>query len=197
MYTILMYSWCRTSRPDNARKLLKEMIDQGIEPNIVTYNILFNGLCRHVSLHPETRFDRTIHSAEEVLKEMQRRCIQPEITSYSIVLHVYSRAHKSEWTLCKFRAMREQGISPSIATYTSVVKCLTSCGRLDNAYGLLDEMSNNGIQPAPATINCFFKEYFGRKDVNSALKLYHKMKDPGSFDIHTYHILLRMFIKLE
>lgn len=197
MYTVLISGWCKTSRPDFARKLLEEMIDRGIEPNIITYNTLLNGLCRNVSLHPETRFDRTIHSAEELLKEMQRRGIQPDMTSYSIVLHVYSRAHKPELTLCKFRTMREQGISPSIATYTSVVKCLASCGRLDDAYELLDEMSTNGIQPAPATYNCFFKEYFGRKDVDAALKLYHKMKDTGSFDIHTYHILLRMFIKLE
>ncbi|KAF3334472.1 pentatricopeptide repeat-containing protein [Carex littledalei] len=123
MYTILISGWCKTSRPDFARKLLEEMIDRGIEPNIITYNTLLNGLCRNVSLHPETRFDRTIRSAEELLKEMQRRGIQPDTTSYSIVLHVYSRAHKPELTLCKFRAMREQGISPSIATYTSVVKC--------------------------------------------------------------------------
>ncbi|KAJ1685564.1 hypothetical protein LUZ63_016954 [Rhynchospora breviuscula] len=197
MYTVLIYGWCRTSQLDRATKLLDEMIDRGIEPNIVTYNTLLNGICRHVSLHPETRFDRTIKSAEELLMEMRRRGIQPDVTSYSIVLHVYSRAHKPELTLCKFRAMKEQGISPSIATYTSVVKCLTSCGRLEDAYELLDEMSNNGIQPAPATYNCFFKEYFGRKDVNTALNLYQKMKGTGSFDIHTYHILLRMFIKLE
>uniref|UniRef100_A0A0D3GZJ5 Pentacotripeptide-repeat region of PRORP domain-containing protein n=1 Tax=Oryza barthii TaxID=65489 RepID=A0A0D3GZJ5_9ORYZ len=154
----------------------------------------------HASLHPDYRFDRTVRAAEDLLKEMHQRGIEPDVTSYSVILHVYSRAHKPELCLCMFRSMKERGICPTVATYTSVIKCLASCGRLDDAESLLDEMASEGVCPSPATYNCFFKEYRGRKDVNGALQLYNKMKAPGSPatpDIHTYNILLGMFIKLN
>ncbi|KAJ3671831.1 hypothetical protein LUZ60_007910 [Juncus effusus] len=197
MYTILISGWCKMNRADMARKLLEEMISKQIEPNIITYNTLLNGLCRNASLHPTTRLERTVNCAEELLEEMRNRGIQPDVTSYSILLHVFSRAHLPEIVIKKFDEMRELGISPSLVTYTSVIKCLVSCGRLNHAYELLDEMSCNGISPQAATFNCFFKEYFGRKDVESALTLYNKMKNESVFDIHTYNILLRMFINLE
>ncbi|KAL5204377.1 hypothetical protein ABZP36_009248 [Zizania latifolia] len=200
MYTVLIYGWCKVNRNDMAQKFLKDMIDHGIEPNLVTYNILLNGICRNASLHPDYRFDRTVRAAEDLLKEMHQRGIEPDVTSYSVILHVYSRAHKPELCLCMFRSMKGRGICPTVATYTSVIKCLASCGRLEDAERLLDEMATEGVCPSPATYNCFFKEYRGRKDVNGALQLYKKMKAPGSPttpDIHSYNILLGMFIKLN
>ncbi|KAM3334275.1 hypothetical protein ACQJBY_028984 [Aegilops geniculata] len=200
MYTILIYGWCKVNRSDMSQKFLKDMIDHGIEPNIVTYNILLNGICRHASLHPDNRFDRTVNAAENLLKEMSDRGIEPDVTSYSIILHVYSRAHKAELCLCMFRSMKDRGICPTVATYTSVIKCLASCGRLEDAEKLLGEMVSEGVCPSPATYNCFFKEYRGRKDVSGALELYNKMKAPFSPtapDIHSYNILLGMFIKLD
>ena len=79
------------NRHEMAQKFLKEMIDRGVEPNVVTYNVLLNGICRRASLHPDNRFDRTIHAAAGLLNEMCSRGIEPDVTSYSIILHVYSR----------------------------------------------------------------------------------------------------------
>ncbi|XP_058103575.1 pentatricopeptide repeat-containing protein At2g13420, mitochondrial-like [Magnolia sinica] len=170
--------------------------------NIVTYNVLLNGLCRKSSLHPETRFERTIQAAENLFEEMQRRGVEPDVTSYSIVLHVYSRAHKPDLSLWKLGLMKESGISPTVATYTSVIKCLCSCGRLEDAEKLLDEMVGNDVCPSAATYNCFFKEYRGRKDADSALKLYRKVREllisePSILSINSYNILVGMFSKLD
>ncbi|KAL6646569.1 hypothetical protein ACP70R_018177 [Stipagrostis hirtigluma subsp. patula] len=57
-----------------------------------------------------------------------------------------------------------RSVYPTVATYTSVIKCLASCGRLEDAEILLDEMATERVCPSPATYNCFFKEYRGRKD---------------------------------
>lgn len=89
--------------------------------------------------------------------------------------------------------MKERGICPTVATYTSVIKCLASCGRLEDAEELLNEMMCEGVCPTPATYNCFFKEYHGRKDVNASMKLYKRMKEMGIMRgpyVHTYNILL-------
>ncbi|XP_058103047.1 pentatricopeptide repeat-containing protein At2g13420, mitochondrial-like [Magnolia sinica] len=201
-YTVLIYGWCKINRFPMAEKFFREMIDRGLEPNIVTYNVLLNGLCRKSSLHPETRFERTIQAAENLFEEMQRRGVEPDVTSYSIVLHVYSRAHKPDLSLWKLGLMKESGISPTVATYTSVIKCLCSCGRLEDAEKLLDEMVGNDVCPSAATYNCFFKEYRGRKDADSALKLYRKvrkllMSEPSILSINSYNILVGMFSKLD
>lgn len=199
MYTSLIYGWCKINRIDMAERFLNEMIERGVEPNVVSYNVLLNGVCRRASLHPDERFERTIMRAEKVFDEMRKRGIEPDVTSFSIVLHVYSRAHKPQLTMDKLKLMKEKGICPSVVTYTSAVKCLCSCGKLEDAEELLDEMVRNGVSPSAMTYNCFFKEYRGRKDADGALKLYRKMKEDGLCvpSGHSYNILLGMFMKLN
>ncbi|KAL8055796.1 hypothetical protein ABFX02_04G079200 [Erythranthe guttata] len=199
LYTILIYGWCKVGRIDMGRKFFGEMLERGIGANVVTYNVLLNGICRRASLHPDGRFERVIREAEEVFDEMRERGLEPDVTSYSILLHVYSRAHKPQLCLDKLVMMKEKGIGPSLATYTSVVKCLCSCGRMDDAEELLNEMVRCGVTPTAETYNCFFKEYRGRKDAESAMKFYKRMKEEDSLlspDMHTYNILLGTFLKL-
>uniref|UniRef100_A0A6N2KVL3 Pentacotripeptide-repeat region of PRORP domain-containing protein n=1 Tax=Salix viminalis TaxID=40686 RepID=A0A6N2KVL3_SALVM len=138
-----------------------------------------------------------IDMAERFLKEMGERGIEATVVTYNVLLNGIcrraslhpesSRAHKPELTLDKLKLMKEKGICPSVVTYTSVVKCLCSCGRIEDAEELL------------ATYNCFFKEYMGRKDAESALKVYRKMREDGlgSMGLHSYNILLRMFMMLN
>ncbi|KAK7271425.1 hypothetical protein RJT34_27311 [Clitoria ternatea] len=199
MYTVLIYGWCKLGKLDTARKFLNEMKERRLEPNVVTYNVLLNGVCRRVSLHPDERFERTIRNAEKVFDEMRSSGIEPDVTSFSIVLHVYSRAHKPQLCLDKLSLMKEKGICTNVVTYTSVIKCLCSCGRLEDGEALLDEMVRNGVSPGAATYNCFFKEFRGRKDGDGALRLFKKMKDDGLClpTSHTYGILIRMFLKLD
>lgn len=199
LYTILIYGWCKVGRIEMGKRFFGEMLARGIEPNVVTYNVLLNGICRRASLHPEGRFERVIREAEKVFDEMRDRGLEPDVTSYSILLHVYSRAHKPQLCLDKLVMMKEKGIWPSVATYTSVVKCLCSCGRMEDAEELLNEMLHYGVSPTAETYNCFFKEYRGRKDVEGAMKLYRRMKEEDSLlspDMHTYNILLGMLMKL-
>lgn len=199
LYTVLIYGWCKVGRIEMAQRFFGEMLERGIGPNVVTYNVLLNGICRRASLHPEGRFERVIREAEKVFDEMRERGLEPDVTSYSILLHVYSRAHKPQLSLDKLAMMKEKGIWPSVATYTSVVKCLSSCGRMEDAEELLNDMVHSGVSPTAETYNCFFKEYRGRKDVEGAMKLYRRMKEEDSLlspDMHTYNILLGMFVKL-
>ncbi|XP_054805197.1 pentatricopeptide repeat-containing protein At2g13420, mitochondrial-like [Prosopis cineraria] len=199
MYTVLIYGWCKIGRIKMAEGFLKDMVEKGLEPNVVTYNVLLNGICRRASLHPEERFERTLRNADNLFDEMHKRGVEPDVTSFSIVLHVYSRAHKPQLSLDKLRSMKEKGICPTAVTYTSVIKCLCSCGWLEDAGELLNEMVRNGISPCAATYNCFYKEYRGRKDADSALKLFKKMKEDGFCmpNMHTYNILIVMFLKLN
>lgn len=199
LYTVLIYGWCKVGKVDMGKRFLGEMLERGIGPNVVTYNVLLNGICRRASLHPEGRFERVIREAEHVFEEMRGQGLEPDVTSYSILLHVYSRAHKPQLCLDKLAMMKEKGICPSVATYTSVVKCLCSCGRMEDAEELLNEMLDYGVTPTSETYNCFFKEYRGRKDVDGAMKLYRKLKDGSllSPNMHTYNIMLRMLMKLD
>ncbi|CAN4095532.1 unnamed protein product [Withania somnifera] len=184
IYTVLIYGWCKVKNIEMARRFLEEMLEKRIDPSVVTYNVLLNGICRRASLHPDGRFDKVIRDAEKVFDEMIERGVEPDVTSYSILLHVYSRAHKPELSLEKLRIMRRKGICPNIVTYTSVIKCLCSCGRLEDAELLLEQMVSNGFK--------------GRKDVDGALRLYGKMKQGSlwSPSVSTFNILLGMLLKL-
>ncbi|KAG4962106.1 hypothetical protein JHK86_038974 [Glycine max] len=199
IYTALIYGWCKLGSVKMAQTFLKDMIDKGIEPNVVTYNVLLNGVCRKVSLHPEEVFERTIRNAEEVFDQMRESGIEPEVTSFSILFHVNSRAHMPQLVLDQLRLMKEKGICPNVVMYTSVIKCLASCGWLEDAERLLEEMVRDGVSPCAATYNCFFKKFRGRKDGESALRMFKRMKEDGlcAPSLHTYVILIRMFLRFE
>lgn len=205
VYSVLVYGWCKIGRVDMAERLLNEMVENGIEPNVVTYNILLSGICRRAWLSPDYRFEKVLRAADKVFDEMRERGIDPDVTSYSIVLHVYSRAHKPVIVMDKLKEMRERGIYPSVATYTSAIKCFVSCSRLREGEELIEEMVMNGVSPSATTYNCFFKEYRGRKDADAAISLYRRMKgsneDVGNVmckpSMQTYNILLSMFAKLD
>ncbi|KAG5109573.1 hypothetical protein JHK82_038796 [Glycine max] len=154
---------------------------------------------RKVSLHPEEMFERTIRNAEEVFDQMRESGIEPEVTSFSILLHVNSRAHMPQLVLDQLRLMKEKGICPNVVMYTSVIKCLASCGWLEDAERLLEEMVRDGVSPCAATYNCFFKKFRGRKDGESALRMFKRMKVDGlcAPSSHTYVILIRMFLRFE
>ncbi|KAK8546120.1 hypothetical protein V6N12_026923 [Hibiscus sabdariffa] len=71
-----------------------------METNVVTYNVMLIG---RATLHPDERFNGTIRNAEILFDEMRQRgiaFIQPE------------------FTLGKFKYMKEKGICPSVTTYT-------------------------------------------------------------------------------
>ena len=87
-------------------------------------------------------FERTIRNAEDVFDQMRESGIgiEPEVTSFSILLHVNSRAHMPQLVLDQLRLMKEKGICPNVVMYTSVIKCLASCGWLEDAERLLEEM---------------------------------------------------------
>ncbi|KAI3887140.1 hypothetical protein MKW92_004575 [Papaver armeniacum] len=198
MYTVLIYGWCKLNRPEVAEKFFREMVDRGLEANVVTYNVLLNGICRRTVLHPGTHFEGIIQKAENLLDEMQKRGVQPDETSYSIILHVYSRARKPDLSLDKLSSMKQKGIFPTVATYTSVIKCLCSCGRLEDAEEILNEMVASGVSPSPTTFNCFFEEFQGKKYADNTLKLYKKMGDLSCTpSLSTYNILVRTFSRLN
>ena len=154
-----------------------------------------------MSLHPEEMFERTIRNAEEVFDKMRESGIgiEPEVTSFSILLHVNSRAHMPQLVLDQLRLMKEKGICPNVVMYTSVIKCLASCGWLEDAERLLEEMVRDRVSPCAATYNCFFKKFRGRKDGESALRMFKRMKVDGlcAPSSHTYVILIRMFLRFE
>lgn len=116
MYTVLIYGWFRLNRPEVAEKFFEEMVDRGLEPSVVSYNVLLSGICRRTVLHPGTHFEGIIQKAENLLDEMQKMGIEPDVAGYSIVFHVYSRAHKPDLSLDKLSSMKEKGIFPTVAT---------------------------------------------------------------------------------
>ncbi|RZC59707.1 hypothetical protein C5167_007013 [Papaver somniferum] len=192
----LIYGWCKLNRPEVAEKFFREMIDRGLEANIVTYNVLLNGICRRTVLHPETHFEGIIQKAENLLDEMQKRGIEPDVTSYSIILHVYSRAHKPDLSLDKLCSMKEKGIFPTVGTYSSVIKCLCSCGRLEDAEEILNEMVANGMgdlscTPSLSTYNILVGTFSRLNKMDIVQEIWNDMKESGDGpDLDSYTLLI-------
>ncbi|KAK4419787.1 Pentatricopeptide repeat-containing protein, mitochondrial [Sesamum alatum] len=143
---------------------------------------------RRASLHPEGRFERVIREAEKVFDEMRDRgwsLMSPVIQFCFMCIagHI-----KPQLCLDKLGMMKEKGIWPSVATYTSVVKCLSSCGRMEDAeefgkwllHGRFgDDMNASGIGPdLDAYLRCWFTDCVEKK-WRQACELFMEMIEKG------------------
>lgn len=51
VYMVLMCGWCKMKRVDMVERLLREMVEKGIEFSVICYNVLFDGICWKLSLY--------------------------------------------------------------------------------------------------------------------------------------------------
>lgn len=101
------------------RVLLQFMRDEGLEPDIYTYNSAMN-VCGHHG-RPE--------AAQLLLRHMLAGGLQPDVYSYSCVLDAYAKACRVDDALRVLQEMAKADVSPNVVAYTSVMEaCLRAGG---------------------------------------------------------------------
>jgi len=94
-YNALLMAYARRGDARQAEKILKEMLDGGLRPDLISYNCVLDAWSKYVL---EDHEDGCVERAESILKTMQDRydrgesTIQPNCKSYSSVATAYVKA---------------------------------------------------------------------------------------------------------
>ncbi|CAA0826408.1 Pentatricopeptide repeat-containing protein [Striga hermonthica] len=163
-----------------AYKLLMQLADSGVVPNIITYNTLINGMCRAGQ----------VNSALKLFEELQIKGRFPDSVTYSTLIEGLQRVGREGDAYKLFELMSENGCKPSSSVYKTLL--CWSCRRKDtsNAFNIwLKYLSRLAGREGEALKSAeeLFKKGDLEKALRSLLEMEHKLAD---FDSAPYSIWL-------
>ena len=108
---VMMERLCESGMILKAYKLLMQLVDSGVLPDIRTYNILINGFCKFGN----------INGAFKLFKEMQLKGHMPDSVTYGTLIDGLYRAGRNEDALEIFEQMVKKGCVPESSTYKTIM----------------------------------------------------------------------------
>jgi pentatricopeptide repeat protein len=168
------------------RNLLEEMVRDGCQPSVVTYNRLIHAYGRA----------NYIGEAVRVFKEMQGAGHEPDRVTYCTLIDIHAKAGYLEAAMDLYRKMQQSGLSLDTFTYSVMVNCLGKGGRLAAAYKLFNEMVEKGCVPNIVTYNTMIALQAKARNYTSVVKLYRDMQAAGLRpDKITYSIVIEVLAR--
>jgi len=152
-YTVLISWYCRIGVGTGCRKaarrriyeagrLFRRMGEKGLEPDVVTYNCLINGLCKTYR----------VERAHEVFDEMLTKGCAPNRVTYNSFIRYYSVVNQVDKAVEWMREMVARGHGmASTSTYTPIIHSLCESRRVIEARQFLIDMAESGHVPREHT----------------------------------------------
>ncbi|XP_044483608.1 pentatricopeptide repeat-containing protein At2g27800, mitochondrial-like isoform X2 [Mangifera indica] len=162
---------------ETIRCLFKQMVNDGIEPDIFSLNSMIKGYV--LSNHVNDAL-RIFHQMSVVYN------CQPNSFSYDYLIHglcVQSRT-KNAKELCD--EMKKRGFVPSCRSYNSLVNALALNGEVEEAVNYLWEMIEKQRSVDFITYRTVLDEICRRSRDGEAMKLLKELKDKDFVDQDTY-----------
>jgi pentatricopeptide repeat protein len=135
--------YCHERDLSKVDSLFKEMVVEGLKPNVTTYNTMIDAFSK----------GGNHEKAVELLSRMKEEGIKPNVVTYNSLIKCHELDLSKVDSL--FNEMIEERIKPTVVTYTSLIKCH---GRdLSKVDSLFQEMIVKGIKPRVFTYNILIK----------------------------------------
>ncbi|KAG4179789.1 hypothetical protein ERO13_A10G126675v2, partial [Gossypium hirsutum] len=197
---------CYIGKWDEAKRLLADIVNKGISPNVFIVNALISALCK----------DGKIQEAISVFDLMTQRGIRPDVITYTTLIHAFysiidilckegesSKAieilklmtrkgfcHSGQWeevTSLLNRIMN--GVHPNLVTFNSLINALCKENRIEEAITMLNLMSQ-GRFTFNSLINALCKE----KRTEEAITMLELLSQRGVklYGV-TYNIMIRLY----
>ncbi|KAL5711365.1 hypothetical protein ACHQM5_021829 [Ranunculus cassubicifolius] len=166
---------------ETIRCLFKQMVDDGVEPDIFSLNSMIKGYI--LSLHVNDAL-RIFHQMGVVYS-----CL-PNSHSYNYLIHGLCCQERTNNAKELYAEMRSKGFVPSAKAYNSLVNGLAMGGEVDEAVRLLWEMNEQRRSADFITYRTVLDEICRKGNDKGALKLLEELQEKDVVDGHTYKKLL-------
>uniref|UniRef100_A0A7N0TMU6 Pentatricopeptide repeat-containing protein n=1 Tax=Kalanchoe fedtschenkoi TaxID=63787 RepID=A0A7N0TMU6_KALFE len=162
------------------------MVHAGCEPDIITYGIMVDILCK------AGRVDEAV----EIVKEMDPVC-KPTSFIYSVLVHTYGIENRIEDAVDTFLEMERSGVKADVAVYNSLISAFCKVHKMKNVYRVLNEMESKGFPPNSRTCNIILNSLIGRGETDEALMVFQRMCKVCEPDDDTYTMMIKMFCEKD
>ncbi|XP_057810372.1 pentatricopeptide repeat-containing protein At5g24830 isoform X2 [Salvia miltiorrhiza] len=184
--TILMDGHIKGGSMVEAISCWNDVIERGIEVDVVAYNVINHGYCLSGNL--------TI--AYRSLGKMYKSGLDPDIFSYNTVISELCKSGRIDEACYVFGVMSRMGIPPDHITYKMIIQGSCIHGDVHRATYFVSHMLQNSSVPKPLIWNVMIVAYGKRGQVQEALFMKNKMIELGVLpNVYTYNALIYTQIK--
>ncbi|XP_071937318.1 uncharacterized protein [Coffea arabica] len=173
--------------------LMIEMKEKDISPDVKTFGILINHLCK---CH---RVDEALETFKKMRggNEGDEVCVVPDVVVCNTIIHGLCKVGRQEEGLKFMGNMKlEHGCMPNTVTYNSIIDGFCKAGEIERAFELFDRMKKDGVEPNVITLNTLVDGMCKCERVGSALEFFDKMQEKGlKGNSTTYSILITAFCR--
>ncbi|KAK8953718.1 Pentatricopeptide repeat-containing protein [Platanthera guangdongensis] len=181
---LLIRSFCINGKVGDALQLHSKLLTIHTSPDLHTYNILMNALCKINDLW----------TAAWLLDVMPKVGVSPNSVTYNTLIDGYCRSENADKALHLFSSMYHNGVKANIVTCNILVHALCKEGHLDRAKKLLDEILYQNIDANLITSTIFINGSCRGGNLEHALELWHNMLRKGLRADHVaYNVLINGF----
>ncbi|TKY46699.1 putative pentatricopeptide repeat-containing protein [Spatholobus suberectus] len=186
-FTSLLYGWCREGKLMEAKHVLVQMKEAGIEPDIVVYNNLLGGYAQAGKMG----------DAYDLLKEMRRKGCEPNAASYTVLIQSLCRHERLEEAMRVFVEMQRNGCQEDVVTYSTLISGFCKWGKIKRGYELLDEMIQKGHSPNQVIYQHIMVAHEKKEELEECMELVNEMQKIGCApDLNIYNTVIRLTCKL-
>ncbi|XP_057449025.1 pentatricopeptide repeat-containing protein At2g27800, mitochondrial-like [Lotus japonicus] len=168
---------------ETIRCLFRQMVHDGIEPDIFSLNAMVKGYV--LSLHVNEAL-RIFHQMGTVYE------CHPNSLTYDYLIHGLCAQGRTENAKELCHEMKTKGFIPSSKSYNSLVNSLALGGEVEVAVNYLWEMTENQRSADFITYRTLLDEICRRGKVQEAMRFLQELQEKDLVDGHTYRKLLYM-----
>lgn len=168
-YNILLKGYCMQLQIDQARELLKDMVDDaGIQPDVVSYNVLIDG-CILVD---------DSAGALAFFNEMRAKGIAPTKISYTTLMKAFALSGQPKLAHRVFDEMlNDPRVKADRIAWNMLVEGYCRLGLIEEAKKIIEKMKNNGLYPDVATYGSLANGIALARRPGEALLLWNEVKE--------------------
>ncbi|KAM1037737.1 hypothetical protein ACFX15_031888 [Malus domestica] len=168
-YNILLKGYCQQLQIDQAKELLREMADDaGIEPDVVSYNILIDG-CILVD---------DSAGALAFFNEMRTKGIAPTKISYTTLMKAFALSGQPKLANKVFDEMlNDPRVKADLVAWNMLVEAYCRLGLVEEAKKIIQRIKDNGFHPDVATYGSLANGIALARKPGEALLLWNEVKE--------------------
>ncbi|XWS76963.1 hypothetical protein CRYUN_Cryun01aG0223300 [Craigia yunnanensis] len=194
-FNVLLTGLGRSGDVKRMNTVMAEMKESDIQPNVVTFGILINQLCKL----------RRVDEAMEVLNKLGEGCgnngvsVEADVIIYNSVIDGLCKVGRQEEGLHLMERMRSmKGLAPNTVTYNCLIDGFCKVGEIERGKELFDQMNEEGVSPNVITLNTLVDGMCRHGRIISALEFFSDMQGKGlKGNVVTYTTLISAFCNVD
>lgn len=157
------------------QELLFDMKEQGVHPDVVTYNAMIRSLCDRYQW-----FD-----AKKLVMEMESRGISPDSMTYGLLMRGLLKANKPSTCLTLFETAcadrRTASLTENVHLYTTAIAASSAIGNHERALDLVSRMNIAGVKPNLKTMTALMSACLSSGKAELAADVYSRIANPDGY----------------